>query len=141
MGTTKLNTDRQGLEVLSHRTCQSLLAHQVVGRIAVVDANGVPLIFPVNYLWHAGRIAFRTAPGSKLDAAGGRPPASFEIDGFHERKGNGWSVLVTGRIEEVTAELEREALERLDLRVWAHGVSRDHWIRLIPARISGRRLL
>lgn len=46
-------------------------------------------------------MVFRTAPGTKL-FSGPRSAATFEIDAFDREHRTGWSVVVTGRLEEVT---------------------------------------
>lgn len=138
--TTRLTTDRQGLEVLSHRRCVDLLTKQPVGRVAIVQ-DGTPLVFPVTYAWVAGSVVFRTAPGSKLAAATEKRRASFEIDSWDPETHQGWSVLVTGWLEEVTAFIDREVLEELNVAPWAAGIAREDWVRLRPEQVSGRALL
>ena len=83
------------LEILDETECVKLLRSHDLGRIAVVDQNVRPLIFPVNYFFDESVVAFRTAPGAKLQLAPGTH-VSFEIDGWNANKGIGWSVLVKG---------------------------------------------
>ena len=68
--------------------------------MAVLDGH-TPMIFPVNYRLDGEAVVFRTDPGTKLDH-GPRAPASFEIDRFDREHRTGWSVVVVGRLEEVT---------------------------------------
>ncbi|WP_431843092.1 pyridoxamine 5'-phosphate oxidase family protein [Calidifontibacter indicus] len=56
-----------------------LLRSAAVGRLAVV-VDGLPDIFPVNHPVDHGTILFRTAQGTKLDAASGHAVA-FETTG------------------------------------------------------------
>jgi nitroimidazol reductase NimA-like FMN-containing flavoprotein (pyridoxamine 5'-phosphate oxidase superfamily) len=132
-------TDPHGLEMLDHDACLRLLADDEVGRLAVV-AGGVPLILPVNYRLDGEAIVFRSDPGTKLDQAP-RAHAAFEIDAFDRAERTGWSVVVTGRLEEVTqydaGTLDR--VTRLDVDPWAGG-KKAHWVRLVPTHISGRRI-
>lgn len=97
-------------------------------------------MLPVNYTMDGEHVVFRTAPGSKLSAVG-RAPVCFEIDAFDRGAHTGWSVVVHGRLEEVTdhhpAELGR--LRATGLSPWLP-VGRDHWLRIVPERISGRRI-
>lgn len=128
-----------GLERLDRDECLRLLSIEDVGRLAIVQ-GGTPAIFPINYLLDGAAIVFRTAPGTKL-TYGPRAPASFEIDGLDRAARTGWSVVVTGRLEEVTA-FDASTLDRvraLDVRSWAHG-DKDHWMRLVPGIITGRRV-
>lgn len=122
---------------LEREECLKRLANDVVGRIAVID-GGTPVILPVNYALDGEAIVFRTDPGLKLDS-GPRSSASFEIDDIDRERRSGWSVVVTGRLEEVTEyddAVWRRALA-LPIEPWADG-EKGHWMRLVPARISGR---
>lgn len=130
---------RTGTEVLDREECLVLLAQDVIGRLAVISGTG-PVIFPVNYALDGDAIVFRTAPGTKLDA-GPRAPACFEIDNFDRETRSGWSVVVVGRLDEATpfdaAVLER--VQNLPVEPWARG-DKPHWVRLVPSRITGRRV-
>jgi uncharacterized protein len=130
---------RTGIERLGRDECLELLAAEVVGRLAVVD-GGAAAIFPVNYVLDGDTVVFRTDPGSKLSAAG-RSRASFEIDSIDREHRTGWSVVATGRLEEVT-RYDPETfsrLRRLPVDPWASG-DKPHYLRLIPDRITGRRV-
>jgi nitroimidazol reductase NimA-like FMN-containing flavoprotein (pyridoxamine 5'-phosphate oxidase superfamily) len=128
-----------GIEVIDHDECVRLLADDCIGRLAVIAA-GEAAIFPVNYALDGEAVVFRTGGGSKL-AFGPRAPAAFEIDGFDRETRSGWSVVANGRLEEVTqfdaSTYERVAALRVD--PWAPG-ERSHWLRLVPSRITGRRV-
>lgn len=131
---------RTGLEILDHDACLELLAGDEVGRLALIDGN-VPVVFPVNYVLDGEAVVFRTAPGTKLDLAP-RHAVAFEIDAFDRAERTGWSVVVTGRLEEVT-EFDDRTLARvraLPVEPWAGG-ERAHWLRLVPTRVSGRRIV
>ena len=130
---------RTNIEVLGPDECVRLLESSDVGRIAVI-AGGAPLMFPINYALDGSTVVFQTGPGTKLHAAG-RAPACFEIDAFDRERRAGWSVVVQGRLEEVThydtATYER--VQRLGLDPWLTDVG-PHWMRLVPSSITGRRL-
>ena len=65
---------------------------------------------------------------------------SFQADHLDEALHAGWSVLVHGHAHKVTDEREVKRLEEgTNLEPWAAG-SRDVYVRITPARISGRRL-
>jgi nitroimidazol reductase NimA-like FMN-containing flavoprotein (pyridoxamine 5'-phosphate oxidase superfamily) len=128
---------RTGVEVIDRRECLELLATDVVGRVAIVEGTG-PLVLPVNYALHGADVIFRTGPGSKLAASRGRQ-ACFEIDAFDRSTRTGWSVVVRGRLEEVTS-YDRDLPDVADLAEPWLGVSRPHVIRLASTIISGRRL-
>jgi nitroimidazol reductase NimA-like FMN-containing flavoprotein (pyridoxamine 5'-phosphate oxidase superfamily) len=130
---------RTGIEILDRSECLELLRGDVVGRVGIV-VHGAPLVLPVNYAMDGEAVVFRTGEGSKLSAAG-RAPACFELDGFDRDTHAGWSVLVSGRLEEVTehqhAELVR--LQGIGVSPWIPE-GRDHWMRLDPTWITGRRV-
>jgi hypothetical protein len=79
----------------------------------------------------------RTMPGSRLDVGQGH--AAFEVDSFDRSLQSGWSVLVTGRLEEVD-QYDTETIKRvqsLPVQPWAPG-ERSLWLRLRPTTITGR---
>jgi len=127
------------LEILSSADCANLLRSHDLGRLAVVDRDVHPLIFPVNYFFDEGVIVFRTAPGSKLDLAPGAH-VSFEIDGFDPEEALGWSVLVKGIAHDVT---DPRGAPTGRMRFWpvrpmVPGVL-EHWIGIWADEITGRR--
>jgi uncharacterized protein len=133
-----LSDPRTGIEILDRDACLALLRAEVVGRLGVSD-HGAPRIFPVNYVLDGDTVVFRTAPGTKLDD-GPRAPACFEIDAFDRTTRTGWSVLVLGRLEEVTAyDRTWRHVQALPIDTWASG-TKDHVLRLRPEYISGRRI-
>ncbi len=132
--------DAPPLEVLDRTSCLELLASDVVGRLAVV-VKGAPQITPVNYVLDGEVLVFRSGPGSKLRAAE-RAPACLEIDHFDVETRTGWSVVASGRLEEITPYQATllTAAQRLPIDPWAGG-PKMHWLRLIPSRITGRRIV
>jgi nitroimidazol reductase NimA-like FMN-containing flavoprotein (pyridoxamine 5'-phosphate oxidase superfamily) len=125
--------------VIGREVCLRLLAADEIGRLAVVAGN-TALVFPVNYALDGESVVFRTDPGTKLEY-GPRARASFEVDAFDRQRRTGWSVVATGRLEEVTrydaATFER--VRQLAVDPWAG--SKAHWMRLVPDRMTGRRLI
>lgn len=128
-----------GLHWIDHDQCLALLAGDEVGRLAVVDGR-TPAIFPVNYILDGNDIVLRTDPGTKLDT-GPRSRACFEIDRFDRSTRTGWSVVATGRLEEVTEYDTRtwRRVHELPVNPWAGG-QKDHWMRLVCERVTGRRV-
>jgi nitroimidazol reductase NimA-like FMN-containing flavoprotein (pyridoxamine 5'-phosphate oxidase superfamily) len=130
---------RTGIEVIGRDECFGLLRADVVGRIGFA-VHGAPTVLPVNYTMDGENVVFRTAPGSKLSAVG-RAPVCFEVDAFDREAHTGWSVVLHGRLEEVTvhqpAELGR--MQATGLSPWLPP-GRDHWLRIVPGWVSGRRI-
>jgi len=127
------------IEILSDAECVKLLRSHDLGRIALVDREVRPLIFPVNYFFDEGVVVFRTAPGTKLDRAPGAL-VGFEIDSWDPDRGVGWSVLVQGIAHDIT---QPRGAPTGRMRFWpVHPVapgSRENWIGIWANEISGRR--
>lgn len=102
------------LRELSRARCFDLLATVAVGRIGV-SVRALPVILPVGYAVTGERVVFRTAPGTKLDAAVHRSVVAFETDRYDPAGDWGWSVLVQGMAAEITGAAElAEARGMLD---------------------------
>jgi nitroimidazol reductase NimA-like FMN-containing flavoprotein (pyridoxamine 5'-phosphate oxidase superfamily) len=126
------------LAILSDMECTRRLREGKLGRLALVDRQSRPLIFPVNYFFDEGMIAFRTAPGSKLDLAPGAA-VCFEIDSWDEARGEGWSVVAKGIAHDFT-QPRSGAIARI--HYWpvepAAPGPRHHWIGILVTEITGR---
>lgn len=127
------------MDMLDREGCLALLGADETGRLAIIDGTR-PVIFPVNYVLDGEDIVFRTAPGTKLDH-GPRAAVCFEIDAFDRSHRAGWSVVVSGRLEEVTEyNAERFAhMSALPIDPWASG-AKEHIMRLVASSITGRRV-
>jgi nitroimidazol reductase NimA-like FMN-containing flavoprotein (pyridoxamine 5'-phosphate oxidase superfamily) len=129
------------IEQLSDEECWRLLADAPVGRVGVI-VDDAPEIYPVNPIIDDGTIVFRTDPGTKLAGLAQNPVVCFQVDGFDAQQRTGWSVLVTGRAQQVRqvpdAE-ERRRVEELPVDYWAPG-PKWHRIRIVPTDVTGRRI-
>jgi nitroimidazol reductase NimA-like FMN-containing flavoprotein (pyridoxamine 5'-phosphate oxidase superfamily) len=128
------------LRRLDRSECLTRLTQAVLGRVAVLD-GAAPTILPVNYAMDGEAVVFRTDPGLKL-SAGPRSLSSFEVDDIDPGSRTGWSVVVTGHLEEVTHYDDRtwKRVTALPIDPWAGG-EKAHWMRLVPTRIAGREVL
>jgi uncharacterized protein len=134
-----VDMELDGLEILSPSECWALLGEAKVGRVGV-SLGALPAIFPVNYATEGDAVVFRTGPGIKLRAAVANAVVAFEVDGFDEDAGTGWSVLVVGKCCEIHDDAEFSSDEvPARLRPWA-GKGRDHVVRLSSEFVSGRRI-
>ncbi|HTK16443.1 MAG TPA: pyridoxamine 5'-phosphate oxidase family protein [Acidimicrobiia bacterium] len=129
---------RTGLEILDRDECIALLAHQPIGRVAIVTMDGRPLVFPVNFVLDGDAVVFRSDAGTKLNGAR-RGQIAFECDGVDRTYHTGWSVLATGQAEEVVNEAELARLARLPLGPWCPG-PKSTWLRIRPRMLTGRRI-
>jgi nitroimidazol reductase NimA-like FMN-containing flavoprotein (pyridoxamine 5'-phosphate oxidase superfamily) len=128
------------LEVLTLEACLDLLNTRRVGRLAVV-VDGRPTIVPVNYAMDGETVVVRSGSGTKL--AGSSPGfVAFEVDDIDEEAASGWDVVIEGRAEDITDSLDArsEELRATAVTPIAPGL-KDHWLRIVPSTISGRRLV
>jgi len=124
--------------VLDTQECLELLRGAEVGRLAVV-VDGLPEIFPINYIVDHGTILFRTAMGTKLAAVTPlKQPVTFEVDGYDPANGEAWSVVAKGLAFEVTAIHELFDAAGLPLFPWQI-TPKPHFVRIEPDVITGRR--
>jgi|SRR5262245_1703931 len=132
------------LEKLDEAECLRLISPGGVGRIAFSGRLGLA-IFPVNYKLYEGTIVFRTAQDSPMGEdlrtgiAGAEFKVAFEIDQVDLAAREGWSVLIQGAAHHVDSEAEREATMQSGVEPWPGG-RREHFVRIIPSRIAGRRI-
>jgi nitroimidazol reductase NimA-like FMN-containing flavoprotein (pyridoxamine 5'-phosphate oxidase superfamily) len=124
------------LRTLSPAECFGLLELGGIGRVGFAAADGI-MMLPVNFAVTGKAIIFRTAPDTLL-ALYANGPVSFEVDHLDQALGEAWSILIQGRAHKVEDEDSVRCLEgTTHLRPWAGG-ARDVYVRIAPARISGR---
>jgi nitroimidazol reductase NimA-like FMN-containing flavoprotein (pyridoxamine 5'-phosphate oxidase superfamily) len=133
------------LDRLDEAECLRLISPGGVGRLAYTGRYGLTVI-PVNYVVHDGTIVFRTAHDSPTDQdlrtgiADAEYKVAFEIDDIDAAAKEGWSVLIQGSAHHVPEDTEERAeVLAAQVEAWPGGV-RDHFLRIIPTRITGRRI-
>jgi nitroimidazol reductase NimA-like FMN-containing flavoprotein (pyridoxamine 5'-phosphate oxidase superfamily) len=127
---------RTNFTELSRSECEDLLAKRSVGRVGL-NAPTVPQIFPVTYAYYAKTIVFRTSPYGVLSSLERHTRVAFEIDDIDEERESGWSVLVMGSAEGVTAHYTLSTLWKEGPVPWASG-TRNLFIAITPDSITGR---
>ena len=131
------STHGDGFDSLTETECRNLLATRTFGRVGVTS-GGLPVIFPVLYVYADNAITFRTGGGTKLRAAESGDVLAFEVDSYDREKAEGWSVLVLGRATVLTTEHEHDDLPTLDAA--SADDRRGHYVRLRCELVTGRRL-
>ncbi len=126
------------LENLSREECLRLVGQVPVGRI-VYTRQALPAVELVNFALHGGDIIIRTDASGKLAAATRGAVVAFEADSVNTAAHAAWSVTIVGYSEAVTDAAEVRRLEQVGLVPWAPG-KRDHFIRISPTIVNGRRL-
>jgi len=133
-----MESDGPALEHLSRDECMRLIGSVPVGRI-VYTRQALPAVELVNFILDDGDIVIRTDAGGKLAAATRGAVVAFEADSVDTIRHAGWSVTVVGQSRAVTDGAEVRYLEHSGLMPWAPG-KHDHFIRISPAIINGRRV-
>jgi nitroimidazol reductase NimA-like FMN-containing flavoprotein (pyridoxamine 5'-phosphate oxidase superfamily) len=128
----------EGLEILTEGECLRLAATRPVGRVAV-SISALPAVFPVNFCVVEAAVYFLTSAGTKLDAAARNSVVAFQVDDFDSFAHTGWSVLIVGTAELVSADAV-ERLAPLRVRPWVRG-ERANVVRVAAELVSGRRLV
>jgi nitroimidazol reductase NimA-like FMN-containing flavoprotein (pyridoxamine 5'-phosphate oxidase superfamily) len=129
-----MNTTRHDIDRIDRVDCYVLLRGRTLGRVAVKLADDL-VILPVYYAVMNDDIVFRTAPGTKLDAAVLKTKVAFEVDGASP----GWSVLVRGHAEEIRDPEQQRHARRLLGNDWPAG-EREWLVRIRAEHVTGRRL-
>ena len=112
---------------------RQLLAVSSIGRLAVITQEGLPFVVPVNYALDGESVVFRTDFGTKFDSLL-RHPVAFQVDSIDPESRSGWTVLIQGIAHEMTPH---EA-QHLAVEPWVG--PKQHWLRIVPRHISGRRI-
>jgi nitroimidazol reductase NimA-like FMN-containing flavoprotein (pyridoxamine 5'-phosphate oxidase superfamily) len=132
------------LEILDEAECTRLIAPGGIGRV-VFPGRFDLTVLPVNYVLHNGAILFRTAQAGSTDEdlrtgiAHAEYRVAFEIDEFDKETRDGWSVLIQGPAHHLDDPAEQADAIAAGVEPWAGG-EREHFIRITPARITGRRI-
>lgn len=132
------------LEILDEAECRRLIAPGGIGRLVFAGSYDLTVL-PVNYQMRGGVILFRTAEDSttqedlRTGIAHAEFRVAFEVDEFDPGAREGWSVLVQGPAHHLDSAEERADAEAAGIEPWPGG-EREHFIRITPVRITGRRI-
>ena len=128
------------MEDLAEDECFDLLKRHHFGRVAFAEGVDLPpVIMPLNYLVDANTVVVRTDPSSRLGGALRDALVTFEIDGIDQPQRTGWSVVVSGRAQEVVDPGDLRELNQTPLLPWAPG-DRSQYVRITPGSLTGRRI-
>ena len=131
--------DRPGaIEELDSAECRRLLASTNVGRLGYTGEKG-PRITPVNFVLEADAITIRTGQHSEVARFALGRTVAFEVDQIDEFLHSGWSVLVVGRLLEMTfSEVQQLATDRTP-QPWPQG-KQTLVCQIEISHVSGRRV-
>jgi nitroimidazol reductase NimA-like FMN-containing flavoprotein (pyridoxamine 5'-phosphate oxidase superfamily) len=132
------------LEELDEAECLRLIAPGGIGRLVYAGRFDLTVL-PVNYAFYNGAILFRTGQDGATDEdlrtgiSHAEYRVAFEVDQFDLTAREGWSVLLQGPAHHIDSESERAEVLAAGVEPWPGG-EREHFIRITPARITGRRV-
>jgi nitroimidazol reductase NimA-like FMN-containing flavoprotein (pyridoxamine 5'-phosphate oxidase superfamily) len=132
------------LQILDETECRGLIEPGGIGRLVFAGRYDLTVL-PVNYKMHNGAILFRTGQDSAMDEdlrtgiSHAEFRVGFEVDEFDMQAREGWSVLVQGPAHHLDSAEERAEALAVGVEPWPDG-EREHFIRITPARITGRRV-
>jgi nitroimidazol reductase NimA-like FMN-containing flavoprotein (pyridoxamine 5'-phosphate oxidase superfamily) len=125
------------LERLTRAECRQLLPSAVVGRLAVPTPN-FPTVEPVSFAVVEGEVVVAARAGSAADAVPVGTVLSFEADVLDNAQQGGWSVVVTGPVEELDDDIV--ALVRPQLGPWP-AADNDRLLLIRSERVTGQRIV
>ncbi len=127
------------IDELDEKLCWRLLARARFGRVGFVH-DGEVIVLPVNAAVDAGRVIFRTAADTTIAAtARHQPTVAFQTDHTDQIAESGWSVLVRGRLRDVTDTPESSEWGDSMVHPWAPP-PRDRWMCIDATTITGRTI-
>ena len=125
------------LERLSRADCRQLLPGATVGRLAV-NTPHFPTLEPVSFAVVEDELVVAARAGSAGEALAVDTVVAFEVDVLDHAGRRGWSVVVSGRVEELDADVA--AVVRPQLKPWPVADS-DRLLLVRSERISGQRVV
>ena len=125
------------LERLTRAECRQLLPGATVGRLAVPTPN-FPTVEPVSFAILDGEIVVAARADSAADAVPIGTVLTFEADVLDHAHQGGWSVVVSGPVEELDHDVM--PLVRAQLAPWP-AADNDRLLLIRSERITGHRIV
>jgi uncharacterized protein len=132
-----VDVDFPHLERLTRAECRLLLPGATVGRLAVPTPN-FPTVEPVSFAVVDGEVVVAARADSAADAVPAGTVLSFEADVLDNAQQGGWSVVVTGPVEELDDDIV--AVVRPQLGPWP-AADNDRLLLIRSERITGQRIV
>ena len=132
------------LEILGEDECLRLISPGGVGRVVFAGRFDLTVL-PVNYVFYDGAILFRTAQAGSTDEdlrtgiEHAEYRVAFEVDDIDAETREGWSVLLQGPAHHLDDPADQAAAVAAGVEPWPGG-EREHFIRITPVRVTGRRI-
>lgn len=129
--------DYPHLERLGRAECRQLLSGASVGRLAVPTAH-FPSLEPVSFALVEGELVVAVRAGTAGEAVAAGRIVTFEADVLDHASRQGWSVVVSGEVEDLDADVA--AVVRPQLKPWPVSDT-DRLLLIRSERISGKRVV
>jgi hypothetical protein len=128
----------RALENLSRDEALRLLGTAPMAR-AVFVTGALPTVVPITAAVHDDAVVFRTSSGTRLARLVVGGVLTIEADEVDPATRTGWSVLVSGIVEQIV-DPEEQALVHGLVEPWAPG-THDIYLRVPATAVTGRRVL
>jgi uncharacterized protein len=125
------------LERLSRAECRQLLSSAPLGRLAVPTSH-FPTLEPVSFAVVEGELIVAVRAGSAGEVVAAGTVVTFETDVLDQAAHQGWSVVVSGPVEELDADVA--SLVRPLLAPWPVAAG-DRLLLIRSERMSGQRVV
>ena len=123
--------------VLARAECLRLLAGADVGRVGV-SIDALPVILPVHFVVTDESVVFRSALGTRHDAATLGAVVVFQADGYDPSGTSGWSVMLQG-VGAAAAGVPRSPVGSGWAHPWLSRVGDHRLIQLATDNLRGWR--
>jgi uncharacterized protein len=125
------------LERLTRAECRELLPSAIVGRLAVPTPN-FPTVEPVSFAMVEGELVVAVRAGSAGDAVAAGTTLTFEADVLDHAHHGGWSVVVSGPVEDLDDDVA--VVVRPQLGPWP-AADGDRLLLIRSDRVTGQRIV
>jgi nitroimidazol reductase NimA-like FMN-containing flavoprotein (pyridoxamine 5'-phosphate oxidase superfamily) len=133
-----LMTTRE-VQALTRADCLCLLATVAVGRL-VFHERALPAVVPVPFVLDSGRVVLRAAVTTSLVEAVRGTVVVFQADDIDAHARRGWSITVTGRVDEVLDPHDLQHIASRPLLPWWTAGPGERVLAVPLELVDGRRL-
>ena len=134
----QMQSPTRALESLSRDEALRLLSTAPMAR-AVFVTGALPTVVPITVAVHDDAVVFRTSSGTRLARLVVGGVLTIEADEVDPDTRTGWSVLVSGIVEQIVDPEEQAVVHGL-VEPWAPGIH-DVYLRVPATAVTGRQVL
>lgn len=130
-----MDTDVNGLEMLSRAEATALLETKEVGRL-VYTRRALPAVLPISYALREGKIWIWAGSTWSLTQALRGAVVAFEVDELDYVTHSGWTVTATGLAQVVTDQAQLTRARAQGPTPWAPGL-KEHLVQIPLTMVIG----